>query len=206
MVFGDSHAGSMLPAFTRYAKASGVGIAYAETKACTEGDDCLRRNAKILAYVREQGIRSVFIIFRWSNYEIDDPAGSGRTQLEAWLERTVSEYRRLGVHVHLVADNPLQRRLPEDALRRSRRTDAAINAHAVGTAEVMRTQQRLNAVLSRHTGPRVTLLDFTGLYCRKDVCPLVKDGRFLYADLNHLSFDGAYLAYPELKKALESVK
>ncbi len=62
----------------------------------------------------------------------------------------------------------------------------------------------MTTLLKHAVGTSATVLDFTNVYCRKGICPLVKDGRFLYADLDHLSIDGSLLVYPELKKMLNA--
>ncbi len=203
-VFGDSHAGSLLPAFARIAHESGGSFLYTLTKACPTEKSCLQDNKNIFTYVRDNQIDKVFIAFRWSNYDLPFSQDARVTQLEAWLDQTVEAYRKIGVHVYLLVDNPLQKTLPEDALRKSRRTDASINTNSITASEYASQQAPYFDLLSRYAGDFVTVLDFTDVYCQKNICPLVRDGKFHYGDLHHVSPDGALLAYPKLKKALGS--
>ena len=204
-LFGDSHAGSMLPVFSQVAHEIGGSFLYTLTKACTSEEPCLERNQEILEYVRDHRIPSVVIAFRWSNYDMPETPGADTWMMEAWLDRTIADYRKIGVHVYLLDDNPAQRRLPSDALRRSAGNDEAINRDAITRGEFIARKARTTSVLARYAGDDVTVVDFTDAYCRKDICPLVKDGKFLYGDLHHLSFTGAMLIEPELEKVFETV-
>jgi len=49
----------------------------------------------------------------------------------------------------------------------------------------------------------VNYINFDSLLCNADKCPLVKDGKSLYSDDDHLSIDGAFLVYPELARVLD---
>ncbi|WKZ29420.1 MAG: acyltransferase family protein [Patescibacteria group bacterium] len=228
-VTGDSHAESMRPAFAAYARAKGQSFVFGSSRPPLLGLSCpdsgwqyadpyAQRNRQIFEYVKEHGIRDVFLVARWTNYNDDririarprpsaeETMYEGRRAsfraLQEGLEQTIEAYRAIGVHVYLVVDNPLQKYRPVDVLRRSERTDDTMNALSLTTEEHETAQGWMAALLHSYAGSNVTVLDFTDVYCLEGRCPLVKNGRFLYFDSDHLSEDGAMLVYPALEKAL----
>ncbi|WKZ29419.1 MAG: acyltransferase family protein [Patescibacteria group bacterium] len=201
-IMGDSHAGAFLPAFAKYGHEHDTSFLYVLTKACLTEEPCRTENEQVFRYIRDHEIGDVIIAFRWSNY--DHLLAEGRsTQMRAWLDRTVALYRSIGVRVHLVVDNPVQEKHPRDTLRRRLNTDQAINTHGLTREEYAAQQDGYASQLAAYAGNGVEVLDFTDLYCGQEICPLVKDGKFLYGDQNHLSPDGALLVYPVLERALK---
>ncbi len=202
LVIGDSHAGSLLPAFERLSHEENIGVRYgAISVACPPfsraEDPCVEENRRVLYDARSRDIKDVFFVFRWSNYE------RGR-MLEAFLDPSVRAYRQAGARVHLVVDNPLQSMDPRDALRRGRNTDNGINRFAIPSETYAAQQDPLAERLARYAveGGEVTVVDLRTAWCANGLCPLSEDGKFLYGDINHVSADGAMLAYPILRDAL----
>lgn len=213
LAYGDSHAYSMRPALAKYAHETGRSILYTSVGGCPliigidslAKDDqaaahCRERGQKTFEYVRDHRIPNVFLIVRWSNY-----GGPPAQALRDGLDRTIEAYRKIGVRVYLFVDNPYQEYQPEDALRKSAWTDDTINAFSTSTAKHESNQGWTTRLLSAYASDSVTILDFTEAYCPDGTCPLVKDGKFLYMDHDHLSTYGSLLIYPELKKALEKM-
>jgi hypothetical protein len=231
-VYGDSHAYSMRPALAKYVSETGHAILYTSIGGCPslmgvysadEHDPtslpCFERGREVFEYVRENGISNVFLVARWTNYNnariqsaapaqdaLESATVPDRTStlaLQDGLEQTIEAYRKIGVHVYLFVDNPLQKYPPEDALRKSEGTDNSINAFSVTTDENAEHQEWMRRLLTAYAQEDVTILDFTDIYCPERICPLVKDGKFLYIDRDHLSTHGSLLIYSELKKILE---
>jgi peptidoglycan/LPS O-acetylase OafA/YrhL len=213
LAYGDSHAYSMRPALAKYAHETGRSILYASVGGCPliigieslAKDDqamahCRESGQRVFEYVRDNHIPNVFLVVRWSNY-----GGPPAQALRDGLDRATEAYRKIGVHVYLLVDNPYQEYQPEDALRKSAGTDDTINAYSTSLAKHESNQGWTTELLSAYASDSVTILDFTDAYCPDGICPLVKDGKFLYMDHDHLSTYGSLLIYPELQKALEKL-
>ncbi len=154
-IYGDSHAEVMRPAFAKYAIETGRSFVFASVSppllglSCRSSETpsvnaCGERNREIFNYVKENSIRNVILIARWTNYrepgvQRDTPA---RTQfrvenpnahvIQDALEQTIEAYRQIGVRVYVIADNPLQKFLPEDIIRQSERLNDESMATIIG--------------------------------------------------------------------------
>lgn len=230
-VYGDSHATTMLPALTEIAHAQGKSYLYAGASVCppllgvrtagkefSRSQDCRDLNQEVFAYVRDHGIRNVILIARWAYYtdgylaaeppitDVFDPGAPPHAALQEGLKRTTEAYRAIGVRVILLGDNPLQSYAPKDALRKSDGSEASINAHSVRTSEYLARQGWAMDALAAQSDEGVSVLDLAReVYCGEERCPLMRDGDFLYADLDHLSGAGARAAVPFLGRELSSI-
>ena len=230
-VHGDSHALSLIPAFEKYGKATGgkflfagasgcpslLGIQSMRGSAAIEKFNCQELNERVFRHVEKSGIKNVILINRW-NYYVGDPAFPGELNLIArdvngvidrntsaadfvWgLENTVQKYRKIGVRVFLIRDNPRQTSAPRDILRKGYSSDYEFNQFSVSYIGHKTAQQFVNDVIARQ---QAKIIDFDLLLCNNENCPIVKDGKFLYSDNDHLSLTGAMLAYPALARALK---
>lgn len=181
--------------------------------------NCQKLNERIFEYVKTNNIKSVLLIARWTYYtggttrpdEIngisaktkDSPFSlSGKNAFEYGIHQTVERYKKIGVQIYFVEDNPQQEIDPTDALKKSRLTDSTINQFSVATTEHKNNQSWVSAQLSKLSPETASVINFNELLCETERCPLAKDGKFLYFDDDHLSIDGAMLLYPHLVKAL----
>jgi len=167
------------------------------------------------------GIKKIVLVNRWAYYtsSVSRPrevnpiarnpkdhtvnAKTSERDLTWAIENTVQRYRDIGVEVFLVADNPQQLYEPKDIVRKIRGGESKYLSLSVSRAEHIENQQAINAVLLQNTGGGVSYINFDSLLCNADKCPLVKDGKSLYSDDDHLSIEGALLVYPELAQALD---
>jgi hypothetical protein len=91
-------------------------------------------------------------------------------------------------------------------LRLGGKTDEGINRFALTKEAYAEQQDKLTERLQQYAGGGVTVLDLRAAWCGSEgVCPLAKDGVFLYGDDDHVSPDGAMLAYPYLRDALRAL-
>lgn len=199
-----------------------LGVQSLRGAAWNEKHDCKKLNLRIFEYVKMHKIPAVILSARWSYYTtgasrpkefnpiaIDEAAPvsveASRAALAHGLKETVAAYRKIGVKVYVVEDNPQQKRHPKDALRRAmmdsgltQKADAALNRYAVSTKEHHAHQADNLAIMDAHAQGAIRL-NFDRALCDDAICPLVKDGAFLYSDDDHLSIDGAKQIYPLLE-------
>jgi hypothetical protein len=166
-------------------------------------------NERIYDYVKNNGIKNVILIGRWTYYTRSqsmplqvnliaknpdgkvDPASS-EADLDFALKNTVSLYQKIGVNVFIVQDNPQQSIEPLEALKKASKTpyDWAIN---------LCNQRKVNAYIE---SSGANIISFDDILCTNRVCPLVEGGKFLYFDDDHLSISGAKKVAPKLSKVL----
>jgi hypothetical protein len=175
-------------------------------------------NTRIHETVLAMGIKTVMLMGRWSAYTgndivpnefgfiaVDEQApldrDSSRRSFEHGLAETIRQYHADGVRVLLVEDDAQQRVRPRDALRRAGRDDAAINALAVTREDHVASQLWVNERL-RSAGAD-GWFGVTESLC-DEVCDLVRNGRFLYFDDDHLSASGSALLLPSLTAFLDT--
>jgi peptidoglycan/LPS O-acetylase OafA/YrhL len=230
--FGDSHALSLIPALEVFGQAKNKRILFAGTAGCPpllgiqslrgpkdlEEHNCKLLNERIYDYVRNNGIRNVILIGRWTYYtksqsrpsEINliakHPNGkvdavSSEADLNYALKNTVSLYQKIGVNVFIVKDNPQQSIEPLEALKKASKTpyDWAINKFSVLQNEHLTNQSKVNAYIDNSGA---TIVSFNDILCTNGICPFVEGGKFLYFDDDHLSIFGAKKVAPELSRVL----
>ena len=213
LVVGDSHAGSLLPAFMRISKETGVQGRLLDLSACsplvevtpvpTSTPACLLTRERALQMVADEHIGAVFLVSRFS-FSYGEPG-----TLEARLARTIDAYSQRGALVHLVAQAPEQPRFLRRAYLRAmlgqrfRGIDAspAIDAMTVTRAEHDRQQALVRSAFERYRGdPRVRLVDFSGALCDDTTCTLGTIAGPYYNDDQHLTAAGALLVGPEIAR------
>jgi len=231
VAYGDSHALNVLPALERYADARGVTIRFVSTSGCPpllgvqsmRGDaeielhNCRALNERIWSMVRVEKISTVLLAGRWTVYTgnpivpnefsylaVDDEdnlsRASSATAFAHGLAETIARYHAIGARVLLVEDSAQQLMRPRDALRRAGMDDEAINRLAVTRARHVESQTWVRDRLEAAGADGLLAVDDALCDVR---CDLVRDGRFLYFDDDHLSASGSLLLLPALSTLLD---
>lgn len=152
---------------------------------------CPAFNSKVLNFLIEA--KSVDTIYLASYYEFYFNS-SDRASLESGLERTIAALTAAGKKVVIIASNPeIGFSVPPAAARlamigRSESLSVDLTAHRRFSGEARKLIDRLAA-----TYPGVAILDPADVLCSADDCPMVRDGRAILFDDNHLSRYGAAL-------------
>ena len=213
LVVGDSHAGSLLPAFARISRESGVQGRLLDLSACsplvevtavpTSTPSCLLTRERALQMVADEHIGAVFLVSRFSfGYGAPDT-------FAARLSGTIDAYSQRGALVHLVAQAPeqphFQRRAYLRAMLRQRflGVDAspAIHAMTATRAEHDERQAFVRSAFERYRGDaRVRLVDFSAALCDDATCTLGTIVGPYYNDDQHLTAAGALLVSPEISR------
>ena len=98
-------------------------------------------------------------------------------------------------------DTPQQKFNPKDVLRLGRGDENKYLTLSVSSDEHRNNQMFVNDIL-RSTGAKTINLD--DVLCEKNICPLVRNAKFLYSDDDHLSIEGSLLIEPTLSKNLKN--
>ncbi len=232
--YGDSHALSLLPTLEMYAQNHNVNILFTGTSGCPpllgiqsmrgksniEINNCQKLNERIFNYIKNNNIKTVLLIGRWSYYTGGNKRNDinfismnqseeltqehSRLSFAYGINKTIKEYEHIGVNVYLIEDNPHQSFSPKDILRKSQGTDDSINQYAITRIEHKKNQFIPSIEFDKIKSKNFIRINFDSLLCNGEICPLAVNGKFLYFDDNHLSIEGAKLVYPALKKALSS--
>ena len=138
IVFGDSHALSLLDAFDKAARSVNVYGVFTAASSCApfskiyplsvsqEVIDCNLLNKRVLDYVKDNKIAMVFLVARWPYYtdggydgkdfvflglskDAEQNKASSRKAFEVGLQNTVDAYEKMGVKLYIVAQVPQQR-------------------------------------------------------------------------------------------------
>jgi peptidoglycan/LPS O-acetylase OafA/YrhL len=199
-----------------------LGIQSMRGEVGIEKNNCRKLNERIFEYVKNNKIPNVILAGFWTYYtgNITAPtrlnliarneyaavinADTSKIDFEWAIGETVDRYKKIGVKVFLIADNPTQIFEPKDALRRASDSlgylsDLKINQFSIALTDHLKTQLYVNTILKDQ---EAKLLEFNDIYCQGTACNLAKDGKFLYFDADHLSIDGSLLLYQKLKNEL----
>lgn len=224
LVWGDSHALALTRLFDELGKTHRVKVTVAAMAGVPpvlgaypagRGADEMVHGERVLELIRTERFHDVIIIGKWPMYltgrsggELDRILRDGEERsdepeeaIEVFFRRfpsTIETLRSLGCRVTVMEAVPQQpHRVPEALARITLRGETS-DALA-WTAEVHRERDRFeNEILARAvTGAGATLLDPLPLLTdERGIVPMVRDGKALYLDRDHLSPYGSMLLAP----------
>jgi peptidoglycan/LPS O-acetylase OafA/YrhL len=206
LVLGDSHADAMFPAFAKISRDSGRQGLLMHHLACPSlihfngvpagVEGCRRMQQAALDLVTREGIRDVFLVARFTNYE---PLSA----FPARVETTIATYAERGATLYIVTQLPEQphfepRRWARQLLwSRFGGSDAAAIVREQSASRHEHDAQRAYAksVWDQYLNdPRVRIIDVTPAVCDAERCPAgTADGPF-YVDDDHVNAEGAVRA------------
>lgn len=198
MLWGDSHAAHLIPAFQAEGSASypflirtmpqcAPIIGYSPTASeVGRVPACEWFNGQVLEEVRvrrTEGLQVVVLSAIWSSYMRD---ASSAQSAAAGITATVRELRTMDVGVVVVGPGPIfPYNVPTCVARRSDLECRLSRA----SAEVQRSP--VDAVLDKLQGFGAHVVRPIDVLCGSVHCPVLLDGRILYSDSHHLTRDGA---------------
>jgi peptidoglycan/LPS O-acetylase OafA/YrhL len=231
-VFGDSHSEALLSTFDAAARQQGETLAHIGLGGCLPllGVDVAQGNyapgvcealaSRQFAYVKQQAIRKVVLIARWTLYTDGDyherkksnyflvshdsherSKQASRAVFRKALHETLRAYREIGAEVFIVAQVPQQMINPKNLYYRLERKAAEppeeklrlVNALSVplGAHEELQRFSREAFEQERRLG-NARLVTLDDVFCRHQQC-LIGTTRSWYKDFNHLNDNGAHL-------------
>ena len=215
LLWGDSHAHHLIPAFTAWAEKARARILPRTMGACRPsvsalpadlpgglhaiGRSCADFNTEVEGSIRglaAEGLAAVVLSARWS---LDSPLSGAPARWEADLRQRISTVRAAGVPVLLIGDGPgFTSAVPMCVARRG------ADACAKSRADVDKENAEASAVLRRIAASisGVILLDMRSALCTNAACPVVRDGVVLYSDQSHISVAASRRLAPVLGTVL----
>jgi peptidoglycan/LPS O-acetylase OafA/YrhL len=228
LLWGDSHAGALAPAFEHLAFSDTLAGAVAFQSSCApllkmkrydvNGKDCTDFGNSVIGYIKSHNIRTVFLHGRWARYtestwhEQNLPvllSSSMRPQdnYEAFaqlLDSTLKELRGLDLHIVIVGSIPeIGADVPETLARE------AISGKPLDMSlqrdEFMKRQERAFQLLRNAAREYDAQIVYPHeLLCTDSECSVLKGEWPLYVDDDHLSIHGAMYLSPMLNTLLKS--
>lgn len=198
-----------------------LGVQLMQNDTDKEQRNCGKFDERVFDYVKEHGIPAVILVARWAYYTggttrpdevaylaLDSSKSASleysRESFRKGLETTIDRFQKIGVHVLIVEDNAQQIYSPADAIRRHMLTGEPVNQFSVSRSEHLSDQKWVSDQFREIANGWARILNTDDILCDDRVCPLMKNGRLVYFDDDHLSIDGAMLVYPKLAAFLST--
>ncbi len=230
LVWGDSHASALIPAFEELSKTLGQKGVIAANPGCppllgVEGAGqttakCDAHNAQVLAYIRAHpSIERVVLVGRWGLYSTSVPTGS--EDFKAWylvdrhtkhpsaeenlrvFDRGVTRTLEAlhGSSVAILTSVPEVGYEVPNVLARKAMYGSDLDIRP-RREDYLRRQALAEQVLAGAKARGAKLVDLGAFFCRRAVCDIERDGTLLYRDDDHVSPEGARRLAPMLRAAL----
>ncbi len=205
LIWGDSHAMSLVPAFDKLGRQHGMGGVQATHSGTLPliGFDNSREwsashsfNDAVLEYIVGGDISTVVLAGYWSR-------DSHEKGFEESYRRTVVKLLDAGKTVLLVQDVPIQEVWPAKAIMRAIRLGGDVAELGVDLRDHRKRQFLADTTFASIHHQNLIVLDPTPyLTDRSGVCRMVMGGAALYHDDDHLSVAGAERLLPMFEGAL----
>jgi hypothetical protein len=223
IVWGDSHADAMMPAFKTLMAENGSAGLFASSTSCPpligvkvkgRGDveNCRDFNDAMLSFIEQHESAAVILVAYWSIYLdsgllIDDTSTGSKEGNEspfaAGLDRTLRSLSGTNRKIWLVQQVPVANFDPPSALAMAERRGIdrdtlrlSVESHQANTRGV---NEIFAQTLKRY---RYSLVNPQEVLCDQLDCDIEYEGRSLYRDYHHLSTFGAQFLSPLLEEAI----
>ncbi len=198
LVWGDSHAMGITPAVDRLGrqmKFRGVQATRHGTPPILTGNensDASRLGKAVLAYMVEEGVENLVMTGHWKFYARSDA-------FLPQVKETIDRFLKAGIRVYLLKDVPDHGVDVPRIAALVERFGGDIDEFGTSRQEHESANARLASVFKELDDRGVTVLDPADyLLNPNDRYAMVRDGRALYTDGNHLSASGALELMPLL--------
>ncbi len=228
LLWGDSHAGALAPAFERLALSNHIAGALAFHSGCAPllhlkrygagALDCTDFGHSVIEYIKSHNIKTVFLHARWGLYAESRRQEEGLplfltpdlrpeenypafTQL---VNSTLEQLHNLDVNVVIIASIPEVGTDVPTALARDEMSGKPLDI-ALQRNDFMKRQGRAFQALQNAAEKYSAQIVYPHqLLCATSECVVIKEQNPLYCDNDHLSVHGALYLMPMLENLLKS--
>jgi peptidoglycan/LPS O-acetylase OafA/YrhL len=204
LVWGDSHAMSVMPAFDALCREHGVRgvgathsataplIGYISDNGYSLRGESVDYNDAVASFIRRERVRDVVLVANWTYYTSTVGLEDGVSRVRRGLGETVAALKKSGVRIWLMKEVPQHRGNVPQALAHA--VFLGRDPHGVGLPldEHQRFVRLQDLSLDGLDKLGVVVLDPIDLFATPaGLCVAAREGRALYWDSGHLSVDGA---------------
>jgi peptidoglycan/LPS O-acetylase OafA/YrhL len=225
VVWGDSHALALLPAYESLAALDQVHLYFAAHSACRPllgvasrssneraAEACSNFNAAMVRAIRRLHPAVVVLNARWTYPDLDLVAQAdlstppGDSNFSRGLQETVQKLRGVNPAICVVLDVPVAQYSVPYALAMAHRRGISADFLTVRRADALEESSSVGRDVRKlqERGSLFTV-DPKDVLCRTDICELQAAGRSLYYDSDHLSATGARYVSSTLEGCLRSI-
>jgi hypothetical protein len=224
-VFGDSHADAILSAFDIAGKKSNYSIVRMALGGCPPliGIDVARGNfepgvcedlsLRQYEFVKNNDIKKVFLVSRWSLYTDGDygkkkksfflisddentmTRESSRRNFESSLKRTIKAYEELGVEINIVLQIPQQDKNPKYTYMKMESYYGAEREKFLMFNSLLEKKhnelQKYNRDIFKSFGNEINMISLDDFFCADGKCLPGTVNQSYYFDFNHISLVGS---------------
>lgn len=216
MVWGDSHAMAVIPVIDGLCKeysfrgvaathsATAPLVGYQSPKSMLQ-DKGIQYNKAVIDFILNQRVRHVIIVANWGVYAFGNRE---RISLSLSLSDTLDVLKATRAKIWIMRQVPKQPWDVPDALATTVWRGQNTGNLGLQVTEHLQAAHRQNPIFegvsTQFRG--VTILDPTDLLVSDRLCRVVKDGKALYCDDNHLTVAGALLLRPLFEPIFTGIK
>lgn len=208
LVWGDSHAGAVEPAFIRLAgKYNAVGLiaAYPSCPPVLAIESflesmgpiftCKRFNAAVARSLAKYHVRDVILVAYWSRYELDD------RDIKEGLKRSIRTIQNAGARPWLLEQPPLSPFHPQERATHMPDRGDLESWFSLARAQYETQREKIDGALAEIARTtNLNRLDPAPSFCDAKRCYTALEGKLLYRDTHHLNGSGAVLLLPVLER------
>lgn len=231
-VFGDSHSLSLAGVFDNIANSAGLTGEYTGISGCApflgihslrknqNEKNCYELNKRVFKHIKNNDIKTVFLIARWTYYTEGGYNGdnfsylgvekntqksmrNSRYAFEYGFKQTIEAYKSIGVTVVVIKQIPQQLIEPTFAygfaLRNKDDAYHQLLKLSVPYEKHKKLQQYTTNIFNSNNYAKI--LDFDNQLCNSENCPIGDMSQSYYFDDDHLSSAGANLLSTQIKQA-----
>ena len=234
-ISGDSHANTYLNAFDRLSIKNKKKGFFAGLSGCPpllgintfdpDGGifDCKKLNERTFNFIKDNNIKNIILISRWSYYTYGDynkkdirflkrkendvkNLQTSRDNFIYGLKNTIKRYSDIGVKVNLISQYPQQKINPNDIYYRKLNSDdlvAYLQDLSIDRDQNNKLNEFADNAFLNIKSKNFKSYDFDNILCNKKCFIGDKSGSFYYDD-DHLSDYGMNLIDKELNKIIQS--
>lgn len=196
LFWGDSHGVELAYIFSQTLEKSGGALLQHTYSACPPIFDenlpdprCKEIGRRVLAEIkRDDHIRTVYLAGYWSAYH--------RPGMAKWLDNTIAALTAMDRKVVLIGPVPTYDYDVPARLVTLANKGALMQAHGVERTSIVKGAEWMQPVIARWSARGLIYIDPAAYLCGPRYCDIVRDGKPLYFDTNHISVSGARIIFP----------
>lgn len=238
-IFGDSHSEAILPVLDKIGKERHEKYSHIALGGCVpflnvdvargswKSKTCENLATKEYNFVKDNKIKNIFLVGRWSLYtdgnydksriyylvtndnsKLDQ--STTRLNFEKSLKNTIKKYQDIGVNVFLLAQIP-QQKIDGDSLYKKlywfneEHKSEIIKLASISKSEHLALQAYNRSVLSKLQNElKFTYIDVDNQFCDNEKCYFGDETTSKYRDADHLSVSGSLSLYNVLNSSIDT--